>query len=128
VAPTFRAPRDITFSVQRGQTLGLIGRNGSGKGTLLIRFAELEAVIDEPVKTYSRGMYMRLGLSVAVQEAAGAVAAARRLEEKGYRPKQRAPTARGAASRDRVRQNARSRRSGAACVPEWLAGAGGPPL
>lgn len=76
------------MSVQRGQTLGLIGRNGSGKGSLLTRFAELEAVIGEPMKTYALGMYMRLGLSVAVQEAAEAVTATQCLEEKGHRPKQ----------------------------------------
>lgn len=124
---TFQALRGITFTVQQGQTLGIIGRNGSGKSTLLkllagiyrpdrgrirvhgrigallelgagfhpefsgrenvlingivlglsrrevrrrfdeiVRFAELEACIDEPIKTYSSGMYMRLGFSVAV--------------------------------------------------------------
>jgi ABC-type polysaccharide/polyol phosphate transport system ATPase subunit len=124
---TFHALKGVTFSVQQGQTLGIIGRNGSGKSTLLkllagiyradggrinvhgavgallelgagfhpefsgrenvlingivlglskrevrrrfddiVRFAELEAFIDEPVKTYSSGMYMRLGFSVAV--------------------------------------------------------------
>ncbi len=32
----------------------------------IVRFAELEACIDEPLRTYSTGMYMRLGFSVAV--------------------------------------------------------------
>jgi len=32
----------------------------------IIRFAELEAFADVPVRTYSSGMYMRLGFSVAV--------------------------------------------------------------
>jgi ABC-type polysaccharide/polyol phosphate transport system ATPase subunit len=31
-----------------------------------VQFAGLEASIDEPVKTYSSGMYMRLGFAVAV--------------------------------------------------------------
>jgi ABC-type polysaccharide/polyol phosphate transport system ATPase subunit len=123
----FQALKDITFRVPSGHTLGIIGRNGSGKSTVLkllagiyrpdhgkimvhgkvgallelgagfhpefsgrenifingivlglskreirqqlddiIRFAELEDFIDEPVKTYSSGMYLRLGFSVAV--------------------------------------------------------------
>lgn len=32
----------------------------------IVAFAELEDVIDEPVRTYSSGMFMRLGFSVAV--------------------------------------------------------------
>jgi len=32
----------------------------------IVRFAEMEAFIDEPVRTYSTGMYMRLAFSVAV--------------------------------------------------------------
>ena len=121
------ALRDITLSIKRGTTAGIIGLNASGKSTLLrviagitkptkgsvavsgkistlleigagfhpeisgrenvyingailglskaqiraqfdeiVRFAELEEFIDFPVKTYSSGMFMRLGFSVAV--------------------------------------------------------------
>ena len=124
---TFPALTDLSFHVRAGGTLGLIGRNGSGKSTALklvagitkptsgtvtvrgrvsalielgagfhpeisgrenvfingimlgltkreleyrfdeiVEFAELEDFIDEPVKTYSSGMYMRLGFSVAI--------------------------------------------------------------
>jgi ABC-type polysaccharide/polyol phosphate transport system ATPase subunit len=124
---TFPAVRNVTFAVPKGQTLGVIGRNGSGKSTMLklvagitkptsgtvrvdgrisalielgagfhpeisgrenvfingimlglskrevakrfdeiVEFAELEEFIDAPVKTYSSGMYMRLGFAVAI--------------------------------------------------------------
>jgi ABC-type polysaccharide/polyol phosphate transport system ATPase subunit len=124
---TFPALTDVSFTVPAGQTLGVIGRNGSGKSTALklvagitkptsgtvavrgrisalielgagfhpeisgrenvfingimlgltkreiqrrfdeiVEFAELEDFIDAPVKTYSSGMYMRLGFSVAI--------------------------------------------------------------
>ena len=123
----FQALRGVSFDVLAGKTLGIVGRNGSGKSTMLkliagigkptsgsireqgrvsalielgagfhpeisgrenvvingmmlgltrreiasrfdeiVRFAELEAFIDAPVKTYSSGMYMRLGFSVAI--------------------------------------------------------------
>jgi ABC-type polysaccharide/polyol phosphate transport system ATPase subunit len=32
----------------------------------IVAFSELEEFIDEPVRTYSTGMYMRLGFSIAV--------------------------------------------------------------
>ena len=124
---TFPALTGVTFSVPRGSTYGVIGRNGSGKSTALklvagitkptsgtvrvdgrisalielgagfhpeisgrenvfingimlgltrreiqerfddiVDFAELREFIDAPVKTYSSGMYMRLGFAVAI--------------------------------------------------------------
>jgi ABC-type polysaccharide/polyol phosphate transport system ATPase subunit len=124
---TFSAVEDVTFTVPTGRTLGVIGRNGSGKSTMLklvagitkptsgtvrvngrisalielgagfhpeisgrenvfingimlglskkeitkrfdeiVEFAELKDFIDAPVKTYSSGMYMRLGFAVAI--------------------------------------------------------------
>ena len=124
---TFPALTGVTFSVPKGSTCGVIGRNGSGKSTALklvagitkptsgtvrvegrisalielgagfhpeisgrenvfingimlgltkreiqerfdeiVDFAELREFIDAPVKTYSSGMYMRLGFAVAI--------------------------------------------------------------
>ena len=118
---------DISFSVKKGEAIGLVGKNGCGKSTTLkmltkiiypnqgeiemkgrvsslielgagfhpdmtgreniytnaaifgltkkeidarlediIRFSELEEFIDNPVRTYSSGMYMRLAFSVAI--------------------------------------------------------------
>jgi len=126
-AETFPALSDVSFSVPKGCTYGVIGRNGSGKSTALklvagitkptsgtvkvegrisalielgagfhpeisgrenvfingimlgltkgqildrfdeiVDFAELREFIDAPVKTYSSGMYMRLGFAVAI--------------------------------------------------------------
>src|SRR5687767_7124040 len=124
---TFTALDNLSMAVPAGATLGLIGRNGSGKSTALklvagitkptagtvtvrgrisalielgagfhpeisgrenvfingimlglskreigarfdeiVEFAELKEFIDAPVKTYSSGMYMRLGFAVAI--------------------------------------------------------------
>jgi ABC-type polysaccharide/polyol phosphate transport system ATPase subunit len=126
-AESFHALRGVSFHVRAGRTFGIIGRNGSGKSTMLkliagigkptsgrvsvsgrvsalielgagfhpeisgrenvfingmmlgltkrqisdrfeaiVAFAELQEFIDAPVKTYSSGMYMRLGFAVAV--------------------------------------------------------------
>jgi ABC-type polysaccharide/polyol phosphate transport system ATPase subunit len=123
----FWALKDVSFSVAKGECLGIIGRNGSGKSTLLslllgtmyptlgnvsvsqrvtpllalgagfhpeltgrenillngvllgltrreveeqsadiISFAEIARFIDMPVRTYSSGMSLRLGFSVAI--------------------------------------------------------------
>lgn len=127
VERNFWALRDLNFTVQRGEMLGIVGQNGAGKSTLLrllggvmradegrivttapvhglldlnagmhpdlsgrenaiiggimagltrkevvarlhdiVQFAELEDFIDEPVRTYSSGMRLRLGFAVAV--------------------------------------------------------------
>jgi lipopolysaccharide transport system ATP-binding protein len=121
------ALRDVTFAVERGQSVGIIGHNGAGKSTLLrllcgvgrptsgridrvgpvhallelggefhpdltgaenlmtagilsgltaravrarrpeiVAFAELEDFIDEPVRTYSAGMFLRLAFAAAI--------------------------------------------------------------
>jgi lipopolysaccharide transport system ATP-binding protein len=126
-ASGFWALHDVTFSVEQGQALGIIGHNGAGKSTLLrllcglgkpttgrirreghasglldlgsgfhpdmtgrenimtggllsgltrrelldreqeiIAFAELEKFIDQPVRTYSSGMYLRLAFATAM--------------------------------------------------------------
>jgi ABC-type polysaccharide/polyol phosphate transport system ATPase subunit len=123
----FAAVKDVSFAVPSGTTFGIVGRNGSGKSTMLklvagitkptsgevrvagrisalielgagfhpeisgrenvfinavmlgltkreiakrfdeiVEFAEMEDFIDAPVKTYSSGMYMRLGFAVAI--------------------------------------------------------------
>ncbi len=123
----FEALKGVSFDVAPGRTFGIVGRNGSGKSTMLkmiagigrptsgtvkvngrvsalielgagfhpeisgrenvfvngmmlglsrreiarrfdeiVAFAELEDFIDAPVKTYSSGMYMRLGFAVAI--------------------------------------------------------------
>jgi ABC-2 type transport system ATP-binding protein/lipopolysaccharide transport system ATP-binding protein len=49
-----------------GIMLGLSKKEISQKYEDIVRFAELEEFIDAPVKTYSSGMYMRLGFSIAI--------------------------------------------------------------
>lgn len=47
--------------------LGLTIREAQERLDDMIAFAELEAFIDEPMRTYSLGMFLRLGFAVAVQ-------------------------------------------------------------
>lgn len=49
-----------------GIMLGLTKREITQKFDEIVKFAELEKFIDAPVKTYSSGMYMRLGFAVAI--------------------------------------------------------------
>lgn len=49
-----------------GIMLGLTKKAIHEKFAGIVRFAELEEFIDAPVKTYSSGMYMRLGFSIAI--------------------------------------------------------------
>ena len=49
-----------------GIMLGLTRREIDQRFDEIVAFAELEAFIDAPVKTYSSGMYMRLGFAVAI--------------------------------------------------------------
>src|SRR3954465_13932910 len=46
--------------------LGLTKAQIASRFDDIVRFAELEEFIDSPVKTYSSGMYMRLGFAVAI--------------------------------------------------------------
>ncbi len=49
-----------------GIMLGLSKRDVSRRFDEIVEFAELRDFIDAPVKTYSSGMYMRLGFAVAI--------------------------------------------------------------
>jgi ABC-type polysaccharide/polyol phosphate transport system ATPase subunit len=49
-----------------GIMLGLSRRQVEERFDEIVRFAELEEFIDAPVKTYSSGMYARLGFAVAI--------------------------------------------------------------
>src|SRR6185503_20072974 len=52
--------------VINGVMLGLTKKEIERKLPEIVAFADLEEFIDQPVKTYSSGMYVRLGFAVAV--------------------------------------------------------------
>lgn len=61
--PEFSGRENIFIN---GIVLGLSKGEVRRRFNDIVRFAELDAFIDEPVRTYSSGMYMRLGFAVAV--------------------------------------------------------------
>ncbi|HEX2668860.1 MAG TPA: ABC transporter ATP-binding protein [Gammaproteobacteria bacterium] len=54
-------------AVLSGILLGLTRREVEARMDEMVRYAELQEFIDEPVRTYSSGMRARLGFTVAVQ-------------------------------------------------------------
>jgi ABC-2 type transport system ATP-binding protein len=49
-----------------GSVIGLTKRQIDAKFDAIVSFSELEAFIDNPVRNYSSGMYIRLGFAVAI--------------------------------------------------------------
>ena len=75
----FEALKGVSFDLEEGKILGIIGKNGSGKSTMLlgftedqiaekeneiVGFADIGKFIDRPVKTYSSGMYSKLAFAI----------------------------------------------------------------
>ncbi len=61
--PDFSGRENIALN---GIVLGMTRREIDERFEAIVDFAELGDFIDEPVRTYSTGMYMRLGFSIAV--------------------------------------------------------------
>jgi len=61
--PDFSGRENIFLN---GIVLGLSKREIRSRFDDIVAFSELEEFIDEPVRTYSTGMYMRLGFSIAI--------------------------------------------------------------
>ena len=53
-SPPFYALRNVSFNVARGETLGIVGRNGSGKSTILKLIAGVTAPSEGEVTVYGR--------------------------------------------------------------------------
>jgi len=53
-SPPFYALREVTFTVARGETVGIVGRNGSGKSTCLKLIAGVMAPTDGEVRVRGR--------------------------------------------------------------------------
>ena len=64
----------------------------------IIAFAELERAIDLPVRTYSSGMYMRLGFAVAAHLSTPTSFSSTRSSRSGTRPFSRSASARSSSS------------------------------
>ncbi len=62
--PEFSGRENILIN---GMVLGLSKQEIHRRMEEIIAFAELEEFIDDPVRTYSSGMYMRLGFAIAVK-------------------------------------------------------------
>ena len=61
--PDFSGRENVMLN---GIILGMTQREIASRFDEIVEFAELGEFIDEPVRTYSTGMYMRLGFSIAV--------------------------------------------------------------
>lgn len=61
--PDFSGRENVILN---GIVLGMSKKEILGRFDSIVAFSELEEFIDEPVRTYSTGMYMRLAFSIAV--------------------------------------------------------------
>ncbi len=59
------ALRDDSFEVKHGDILGMTKAEIDQKFDEIVDFADVERLLDTPVKRYSGGMHVRLGFAVA---------------------------------------------------------------
>lgn len=57
---------DMKISILNGTLIGMTNKEIESKIQEIINFSELGEYIDEPIKTYSSGMTMRLAFSIAI--------------------------------------------------------------